>query len=134
MRRVAAAVVAALALLCMTGPSAVNAQVIVANYKCTQAEFDSCDAQFKVCTGMRQNRESSEKTCQCWTDQYMCYRDCLRFPPGWGRSCTDTCPPPSQACAPPEFVQTAGAASLAVSGAAVLLAAALTVWTINLGV
>lgn len=78
-----------------------DAQIIVALYSCDDTRYAQCDAEYKTCSSLRQAREVPEVGCKCWTDAFVCYSDCGRFPADWSSRCAQACP--SDACSPPAF-------------------------------
>lgn len=63
-----------------------------------------------------------KQTCvKCFAPAYVCYRDCGRFIPDFGKRCSDTCADVPEACSPAEYKgPTAGAATAGIATAAVL--------------
>jgi hypothetical protein len=111
-------------------------QIITTAYKCTDADFLSCDAELKICLGNRYIREDVERQClQCYKAAWTCQQDCdKRFAPTFAKTCADTCVPLyGEACNPPAYVFTesgarpgatpAGMGVVAAAAAAVVAAA-----------
>lgn len=89
--------------LCIT---TIYAQVTKIAYKCTDAEYLSCDNELKICLGNRLVRESQELQCEnCYRGAFACYTDCdKRFASTFSKACYETCQPKFvDACAPQEF-------------------------------
>jgi hypothetical protein len=94
----AGALAALAALLLLWVPPLAGAQIITALYACDDAKWAQCDVEFKTCSSLRQAREQPDMGCKCFTDAYVCYADCGRFPADFRSRCSQACPP--SACYP----------------------------------
>lgn len=79
--------------------SLVSGQMLDVTYLCPEEDIDGCDAAFQVCSQFKVQQENPEMLCKCWTDAFVCYRDCGdAFPSLWSQRCLTMCD--ATACSP----------------------------------